>query len=325
MAHTDELRLMTKVARLYYQQGLGQREIAAQLDVSQASVSRLLKRAEQEHIVRIAITPPQGVFAEMETALEQHYGLKQAIVVDCENEAEDLLRELGPAAAYYIETTVKPEEVIGVSSWSATLLAVVDAMHPLVRPMNTHVVQILGGMGNPAAEEHANHLTSRLAAFVRGQAHFLPAPGVVSSAVALSALLNDAFVFETMQYFDRVTLALVGIGSLSPSRLLASSGNIFSEHELDILRERGATGDLCLRFYDVDGRPVVTDLDKRVISMTLDQLKRVKRSVGIAGGARKYEAIRGAIVGGWINVLVTDRYTAEKLLKEPIAQKVQSR
>ncbi|HZY41192.1 MAG TPA: helix-turn-helix domain-containing protein, partial [Anaerolineae bacterium] len=92
---------MTKVARLYYQQGLGQREIAAQLDVSQASVSRLLKRAEQEHIVRIAITPPQGVFAEMETALEQHYGLKQAIVVDCENEAEDLLRELGPAAAYY--------------------------------------------------------------------------------------------------------------------------------------------------------------------------------------------------------------------------------
>ena len=53
--------------------------------------------------------------------------------------------------------------------------------------------------------------------------------------------------------------------------------------------------------------------------MTFDQLKRVKRSVGVAGGKRKYEAIRGAIVGGWINVLVTDRYTAEELLKEPAA------
>ena len=193
-------------------------------------------------------------------------------------------------------------------------------MRPLVRPMNTHVVQILGGMGNPAAEEHANHLTSRLAAFVRGQAHFLPAPGVVSSAEVLPALLNDAFVHETLQYFDQVTLALVGIGSLSPSRLLASSGNVFSEHELDMLRERGAIGDLCLRFYDVDGQPVVTPLDKQVISMTLEQLKRVKRSVGVAGGARKYEAIRGAIRGGWINVLVTDKCTAEKLLKEPVAQ-----
>ncbi len=320
MTRVDELRLMTKVARLYYQDGVGQREIAAQLDVSQASISRLLKRAELEHIVRIVITPPQGVFAELETGLEQRYLLKAAIVVDCDNEDEDLLRNLGPAAAYYIETTVKPDEVIGVSSWSATLLAVVDAMHPLARPMDTHVVQILGGMGNPAAEEHANHLTSRLAALVRGQAHFLPAPGVVTSAAVLPALLNDAFVHETMQYFDRVTLALVGIGSLSPSRLLASSGNVFSEHELDMLRERGAAGDLCLRFYDAAGKPVTTALDKQVISMTLGQLKRVKRSVGVAGGARKYEAIRGAIVGGWINVLVTDRCTAEKLLHEPAAE-----
>jgi DNA-binding transcriptional regulator LsrR (DeoR family) len=319
MALVDELRLMTKVARLYYQDSVGQREIAAQLDVSQASVSRLLKRAEQEHIVRIVITPPQGVFAELETGLEQRYGLKEVLVVDCESEDEDLLRNLGSAAAYYIETTVKPDEVIGVSSWSATLLAVVDAMHPQARSLNTHVVQILGGMGNPAAEEHANHLISRLAALVRGQAHFLPAPGVVSSADVLPALLNDAFVSETLQYFDRVTLALVGIGSLSPSRLLASSGNVFSEHELEMLHEHGAVGDLCLRFYDAQGQPVTNSLDQRVISMTLEQLKHVKRSVGVAGGVRKYEAVRGAIVGGWINVLVTDRWTAEKLLKEPVA------
>jgi DNA-binding transcriptional regulator LsrR (DeoR family) len=269
-------------------------------------VSRLLKRAEQEHIVRIVITPPQGVFAELETGLEQRYGLKEVLVVDCESEDEDLLRNLGSAAAYYIETTVKPDEVIGVSSWSATLLAVVDAMHPQARSMNTHVVQILGGMGNPAAEEHANHLISRLAALVRGQAHFLPAPGVVSSADVLPALLNDAFVSETLQYFERVTLALVGIGSLSPSRLLASSGNVFSEHELEMLHEHGAVGDLCLRFYDAHGQPVANPLDRRVISMTLEQLKHVKRSVGVAA-ACAYEAVARAIVGGWINVLVTDQ------------------
>jgi DNA-binding transcriptional regulator LsrR (DeoR family) len=50
-----------------------------------------------------------------------------------------------------------------------------------------------------------------------------------------------------------------------------------------------------------------------VISMSLEQLKQVKRSVGVAGGKRKHEAIRSALLGGLINVLITDRFTAEVL------------
>jgi DNA-binding transcriptional regulator LsrR (DeoR family) len=36
--------------------------------------------------------------------------------------------------------------------------------------------------------------------------------------------------------------------------------------------------------------------------------------VGVAGGPRKHSAIRAAVLGGWINVLVTDIETAETLL-----------
>jgi DNA-binding transcriptional regulator LsrR (DeoR family) len=49
--------------------------------------------------------------------------------------------------------------------------------------------------------------------------------------------------------------------------------------------------------------------------MGLDQLQRVKRVVGIAGGARKLAAIRGALKGGLINTLITDRFTAERLVQ----------
>src|SRR5687767_15095071 len=41
----DRLRLLTKVARLYHEQGVRQPEIATRLHVSQARVSRLLKEA----------------------------------------------------------------------------------------------------------------------------------------------------------------------------------------------------------------------------------------------------------------------------------------
>ncbi len=48
MARFDELRLMTKVARMYYEQDLRQPEIAQKLEISQATISRLLKRAREK-------------------------------------------------------------------------------------------------------------------------------------------------------------------------------------------------------------------------------------------------------------------------------------
>ncbi len=128
-------------------------------------------------------------------------------------------------------------------------------------------------------------------------------------------MLKDRYVQEATALFKSVTLALVGIGAVEPSKLLAASGNVFSPHELKSLSARGAVGDICLRFFDAAGVPVQTPLNERVISMELGQLKQVKRVVGIAGGKRKTAAIRGALAGGWINTLITDRMTAERLIQ----------
>ncbi|RAQ98005.1 sugar-binding transcriptional regulator [Thermogemmatispora tikiterensis] len=318
MARIDDLRLMAKVASLYYERGLSQVEIAERLQLSQSNVSRLLKRAQQEQIVRITVSMPRGVYTDLENQLEALYGIKEAIVVDCPEDAsnEQILQAIGGAAAFWLESKITPGEVVGISSWSASLLAMVDAMHPLAQPSRAKVVQILGGIGNPAAEVHATQLTRRLAELLHGEAVFLPAPGVVSSPEARQIFFEDPFVREAYQLFDSVTVALVGIGAVEPSALLASSGNIFSLEELHILREHGAVGDIVLRFFDAQGRPVVTPLDERVIGMRLEQLQRVKYAVGVAGGERKHAAIRGALEGRWINVLITDHLTARWLVEQ---------
>jgi len=316
--HVEELRLLTKVARLYHMHSLNQREIAQRLDLSQATVSRLLKRAVSEGVVRITVSMPTGVFGELEEALCRRYGLREAIVVDADSAEDDpgIQRSLGAAAAFYLENTLKPREVIGISSWSATLLAMVDAMRPVSRPSGAVVVQILGGIGHPEAEIHASRLTDRLAKLVNGTGRFLTAPGIVGSIEARDILLKDPYVAASVALFDHITLALVGIGSVQPSELLASSGNVYADAELDLLRSGGAVGDVCLRFFDAAGRPVWTPLNERVIGMPLEKLQRVARSVGIAGGKRKVAAIRGALLGRWVNVLITDRFTAEHLVQE---------
>jgi DNA-binding transcriptional regulator LsrR (DeoR family) len=316
MARVDELRLMAKVARMYYGQGLRQTEIMERLNVSQSTISRLLKRAEAEGIVRITVTVPAGAHPELEEGLQATYGLKEAIVMDCVDDEAQIVRDLGAAAAFYMETTLRPGDVIGLSSWSAALRAMVDAMHPSQRGAGARVVQILGGIGNPVAEAHATHLTQRLANLIGGTATLLPAPGVVGSAEARNVMLRDQYVKQSMGLFQSVNVALVGIGGVEPSHLLSLSGNVFSSQELKNLSSHGAVGDICLRFFDAKGAPVATPLNDRVIGMSLDELRRVGRVVGIAGGRRKLGAIRGALAGKWINVLITDRKSAEQLLAE---------
>jgi DNA-binding transcriptional regulator LsrR (DeoR family) len=313
MARVDELRLMTKVARMYYEQGLRQTEIMERLNVSQSTISRLLKRAEKAGIVRITVSVPSSAHPELEEALQEKFELKEAIVVDSMDDDDQVVRDLGPAAAFYVETTLKPSDVVGISSWSAALLAMVDAMQPNSRAAGARVVQILGGVGNPSAEVHATHLTQRFANLVGGTATLLPAPGVVGSPEARRVLLKDRFVQEATELIGSVTLALVGIGAVEPSRMLAASGNVFSSAELESLRAEGAVGDICLRFFDRQGAPVVTPLNDRVIGVDLAQLRLADRVVAVAGGRRKIAAIRGALSGRLVNVLITDVDTAQRL------------
>ncbi|MCC7154124.1 MAG: sugar-binding transcriptional regulator [Bryobacterales bacterium] len=315
MARIDELRLMAKVARMYHELGMRQSEICSRLNIHQSTVSRVLQRAEREGIVRITVSLPPGTHTEVEEALQSRYGLDDAVVVDCLEDEAQIAHDLGAAAAYYLENTLKASDVIGISCWSAALLEMVNAMRPSQRPKNNRVIQILGGVGSPNAEVHATQVTRRLAALIGGEATLLPAPGVVGSASARDVLFKDRFVREALDLFPKVTLALVGIGATEPSRGLASSGNIFSPREISLLASKGAAGDICLRFFDETGRQVVTELNDRVISMELDQLRQVRRVVAVAGGHRKIHAIRGALAGKLVNVLITDLTSAENLLR----------
>jgi DNA-binding transcriptional regulator LsrR (DeoR family) len=316
----ERLRLMTKVARLYHEHDVRQPEIARRLHISQARVSRLLKQAEEEGIVRTTVVIPAGVQTGLEDALEEAYGLREAVVVESMDTTDDgVIYDLGVAAGAYLEMTLTGGDVVGMSSWSATLLAAVDAMRPLSRTGAERVVQLMGGVGNPSAEAHAARLTQRFAELTGASPTFLLAPGIAASVEARDAIVSDQYVSQALAGLEQVTLALVGIGALEPSALLQRSGNIFSERELAALGARGAVGDICLRFFDADGARVASDVDRRVIGVTLDQLKRVDRCVGVAGSERKYEAIRGALLGAWVNVLITDRVTAERLLGEPVS------
>jgi DNA-binding transcriptional regulator LsrR (DeoR family) len=316
MSRQDELRLMAKVARMYYVQGIRQQGITERLQIHQSTVSRLLKRARQANLVRFSVTAPPGIFSELEDQLAATFSLKDAVVVDCPAEDDALVRDLGAATAYYLETTVKPGTKIGISSWSRSLFAMVDTLHPGNYCNGGEVVQILGGVGNVGMQQEALYLAQRLAGVIGATPVLLQAPAVVASAEARRVLSREPLVGKAIEHFEHLDLALVGIGSMEPSRLLASSGNVFSPEERTGLSRLGAVGDICFRFFDAQGVPIKSPLMQRVIGIEPASLKRIARVVGVAGGRKKTQAILAALLGAWIDVLIVDRRTAEALLAQ---------
>jgi DNA-binding transcriptional regulator LsrR (DeoR family) len=309
----DQTRLMAKIALMYYERGARQTEIANELHVSQSKVSRLLARAAEVGIVRTTVTVPAGVHTDLEDALERKYGLREAVVVDVVGAESEVTPALGSALATYLEATLTGGEVVGISSWSATLLSAAAAMRRSPGRVVDQVIQIVGGVGEARVQVQASRLISMFADATGADPVFMPAPGVLGSASARQVLVDDPAVSAVMNSWEGLTTALVGIGSLQPSPLLLQSGNSVVERDQAELRAAKAVGDICLRYFDANGDIVSSGFDERVVGIDPDRFRAIPRRVGVAGGERKHDAILGALRGEWLNVLVTDVDTAVRL------------
>lgn len=310
------LRLMVRIARMYHELGMRQTDIATELHVSQPRVSRLLKRAVDEGIVRTVVNAPEGTYTVLEEQMEQRYGLSECIIVDSGTQEAEVGAALASAAATYMETTLTGGDVIGLSSWSATWLAAVEQLSAFRVPVAQQVIQLFGGVGHPHVQVKATRLIDMLARATGAEAVFFPSPAILGSASAAEQLADDPAVQRVMELLPQVTIALMGIGSVEPSPLLRESGNMTTAEDARELSAAGAVGDVCLRFFDADGAAVKSSYDARLVGVDADQIRAIPRRVAAAGGERKHAAIRGAVLGGWVNVLLTDIHTARALLED---------
>ena len=313
MSICEELQTMLRAARLYYEDGLTQQQVADELGVSRPKVSRLLTRARAEGIVRITIVDPFATFGEVEQHLVETFGLREAVVIAGEGLSEEALRRrLGLAAASYLRRTLRDGLRVGVG-WGRTLRATVEVLNN-ERQVAIHAVPLIGGIGQVSPSFQVNDLARRMAEAFGGTWQALYAPAFVGDTQARDALLNHPDVKLVMEGWETLDVALVGIGHFAFQR---QSSMFFAEYMaqtlLQELEERGAMGDLCGRFFDIYGRQCI--LEAGVIGISLDQLKALDHVIGVAGGKEKMTAILGALRGGYLNVLITDTVTAQAVLE----------
>ncbi|MDI2111919.1 sugar-binding transcriptional regulator [Commensalibacter nepenthis] len=317
MTTSDELRFIARVARMYYLDNMKQPDIAKHLYISQATVSRLLKKASKKGIVEISVNTPKDTFLELEEKIKNHFGLSEVIIASCEQDEEtQILSRIGQAAAQFFCATMQQDEVIGISSWSESLLSMVNHLNNNFKISAKKIIQIQGGIGSPTVQKHATILSSKLAKITHAEQVLLPAQGIIGSTEARTILMADPYVQATLDQFKEITMAVVGIGPISLAKLEADSGNILTPKEMNTITQKKAVGDICLHFYDHKGRPLQTAIDQRIIGITLEQLQKIPRVIGIAGGKVKMDAILGALSGRLVNILITDQFTAIRIAEK---------
>ncbi len=141
-------------------------------------------------------------------------------MVDITDDASpaQIKQAIGSAAAHYMQTSIRPNDMVGISSWSSTIRAMVDNLHPL-NIKTSGVIQLLGGVG-PNGNVQATLLTQSLANILNCPAYLLPAQSIERSTEDRARLISSGEVADVVNKFAEVDLALVGIGVLEPSQLL---------------------------------------------------------------------------------------------------------
>lgn len=313
-ADIEQLRQMTRAARLHHVQGIRQTEIAEKMGISQAGVSRLLRLAEEHGIIRSIVVPPEGLYPDLEDGLADAFGLDAVYVVDVDPAEDGIAQILGAAAANCLAAEFEGGPVLGFTSWSTTLREMARLIQPRLAGRIRSVVETLGDLGSPMLQHEADVATLQMAQAFGAEPVFLRAPGVSRSAALRDAALADAHLQKAVRLLDDIDIVFVGLGPADFHGPLEENDNFFSAEQLADVRAAGALGQLHQRFIDAAGQPVKTLLDDLVIGITLEQLRNAGRRIAVAGGKAKHGALAAALAGDWINVLVTDVESANVLL-----------
>lgn len=291
--------LMHTAARLHYTEGLSQIEVARRMEVSTATVSRLLSHSRKEGIVRIEVIDLDEIDTIGEMLREQLH-LRDVRVVES-GMAAGVAAQVG---ALLKSAELPPGSILAIG-WGRTIQGVISAGLPAIP--GALVVPTTGGMHQTAGHFQINEFVRAAAEQVQGQACFLYAPSLASSELR-SVLTEDPSTAQVLDYWTRADAAVVGIGDFQRAESWRDVG-------FDPQDAERAAGDVLRHYFDEQGQQIAWPGQSNLIAIDHQQLRRIPLCIGVAIGREKAPAILGAVRSRMINTLVTDAQAAQAILR----------
>lgn len=315
MAEISHGELLARIGQAYYLDNQSKIEIATEHGISRFQVARLIDEARAEGIVHIEIRRP-GNDAEIDAeALAKALGLQRVVVVksvDDDFQQRDLQAQ---SVAAELMRVARTGMTVGIS-WSRTLdLA---ARHVTKLP-KCNIVQLAGALPSPGSGNPLE-LVQRLGRVGGGQTWPIWAPLVVDSAATAAGLRRQPEIADAISQADALDIAVVAIGAWAP-HLSTVWDRVNNEVRQDGI-SKGAIGECSGRLVAEDGTVVVSELDARVLAVTVEQLQHTPMVLAVAQGAERANAVRACLAAGIVDTLVADESLALALQGDALRQGV---
>ncbi len=307
----EQLRL---AARLYYLDGLGQTEVAKFVKVSQAKVSRLLALARQRGIVRISVAEYEPRHQELEQQLCRQFKLGAAAVVKTVegSTGEEARRAVGHFGAPFVASLIPPGSVVAIAG-GRTIRELVQAL-PEDKDRHLTVIQAMGSIDFTVGPVDALELGRTLARRSGGFFLTLNTPAFVPDRRTRDSFLAHEQIRGLWRRLRQAEVAIVGVGSLDNSAFVERG--VLNAANLRDLKERGAVGEICGRFFDKVGRECDSPWRDRVLSIDLDLVRKIPQVIGVVAGGDRSVSITAAVRGGLVKSLLVDVAAAQALLQK---------
>src|SRR5947208_370522 len=200
---------------------LTQAEIGERLGLTRARVNRMLSEARHSGIVSIRLNSAFAGCTELEHQLRQQCGLDDAVVIPSPENPELVASLIGMAAGAYLSKFLaeKHPRTIGIG-WGATLRETIRYV-TLAEYPDLWVVSMMGGLSR-GLELNTFEIAGELARRLHAQCSYLAAPIYASSRRSRDTFLAQEVYAQVLDRIDRIDLALLSLGDLSPRSLLRS-------------------------------------------------------------------------------------------------------
>lgn len=312
--HANPRYEVAKVARLYYLENLGQREVSSRLGISLAKVSRLLREARETGVVEISVNDPESDFREYENAIERRFGIRECRITPTRDTPEATYRELSRSVAGLLSRYARRSCILGVS-WGETLRTVAEHLDPAVEFTDLQVVPILGGIGTIERGLYPNSIARMFAHRAGGLSYLVNAPAICSDKQVRDSLFLDPRYRQVFDLWTQIAVAITGVSALDPRDSISLRDGLFSMKELEELRGLGAVSSMNSCFFDRFGEEVHTLYSDRILNVDSTQLRKIPNVVVVAAAPHKAAAIHAALLSRIPHVLVTDADTADRIIQ----------
>lgn len=315
MNYRDEQQVLVRAAWMYYKEELTQKEIGERLGLSRVTINRLLQRARERGVVEFHIETSDVEYIELESALRQRFHLHDAMVTLAVEPDEIDVRYavLARNTADWLTAHLRDGMRVGLGM-GRTISHLPDYFAP-AQPIDCTFGEVVGGAAAHSGRFAAYNVTSKMAELAGGRPEYFYAPMLASNSVAYRSIVQEPAVAQALERARNSNILIQSVGPVDETAILHIHGHLTRE-ELQLLRERGAVGDMLGHYFDAQGRPVPNPVSDRVIGLSLADVARIPLSVVMAGGPEKVQVLLAALRGELFNVLITDAWTAQQILDE---------